>query len=89
LRYNDQARSNNSKEGDMAWGPDSYSGREYVIRLANDGSCELMAKVVAPNKASATIKALAEAAQIGWSTPRVLRVRTNGPDTFTVTIRSA
>jgi hypothetical protein len=73
----------------MAWGPNSYSGREYVIRLSDDGSCEMLAKVVAPDKGAAIAKALVEAAQIGWPGARVLRVRANGPDTFTVTVRSA
>jgi len=73
----------------MAWGPNSYSGREYVVRLDNDGSCELLAKVVAPDKGAAIGVALREAAQIGWPGARVLRVRANGPDTFTVTVRSA
>jgi len=59
--------------------------REYVIRLYADGSCELLVNISAPDKAGAIAAAIAEAAQIGWANPRVLRVRANS-DTFTVTL---
>jgi hypothetical protein len=71
----------------MPWGRPALNAmtREHIIRLHTDGSCELLVSTPAADKAGAVATAIAEAAQIGWANPRVLRVRTNY-ETYTVTL---
>ena len=71
----------------MPWGRPTLNTitREHIVRLYTDGSCELLVTCPAADKAAAITVAIAEAAQIGWANPRVLRVRTNYA-TYTVTL---